>query len=209
MTRRVHMCALQAIVQAKIRIAATAACCKVVDLASSPCKRVSHISRYFGHLAKGWSQEKEFLARYDEEVRVYERDHPPGVAPLVTNGAAAARGGGGATPKHPRDRPRPAQEKKVLRERELVALRPKSIAVHCTHGFNRSGYVMVQYAKRMNPALSVAECLKQCVPATGARLKPPLLRASMLGCFLLGICCSASQAHLNDLKLSPALVLSA
>ena len=118
---------------------------------------------------------------------MFERDHPPGVAPLVTNGAAARGGGGGATHKHPRERPRPAQEKKVLRERELVALRPKSIAVHCTHGFNRSGYVMVQYAKRMNPALSVAECLKQCVPATGVNLKPSLLIASMPCCFLRAV----------------------
>jgi hypothetical protein len=103
----------------------------------------------------------KFLAEYDEEVRDFERAHP--------GEAAAAAGvnpklppGGKEHPVHPKDRPKTAQQAELLKNRDLVALRPKAIAVHCTHGFNRSGYVMVHYAKRMFPALSVAECLKQC-----------------------------------------------
>ena len=59
----------------------------------------------------------------------------------------------------------------MLKQRELVLKQPKSIAVHCTHGFNRSGYCIVHYAKRMCPALSVADCLRQCASLSDAMLQ--------------------------------------
>lgn len=90
-------------------------------------------------------QEKQWLAQYDEEVRQFE----------------AERKG-----QHPKDKPRAAELAALLRDRELVEARPRAIVVHCTHGFNRSGYCIVHCAMRTNTSLAVADCLKEC--ASGA-----------------------------------------
>jgi hypothetical protein len=108
-------------------------------------------------------QEKRFLAEYDKEVREFELEHPE-----VASGAAAPANSKREVPKHPKVRPRTLAQAQLLRNRDLVMQGPKVIAVHCTHGFNRSGYCLVHYAKRMCPSLSVAECLRQCAALTAA-----------------------------------------
>lgn len=90
-------------------------------------------------------QEKQWLAQYDEEVRQFE----------------AERKG-----QHPKDKGRPQEQAAVLRDRELVEARPRAIVVHCTHGFNRSGYCIVHCAMRTNTSLAVADCLRECAQHT-------------------------------------------
>jgi protein-tyrosine phosphatase len=85
-------------------------------------------------------QEKEWLALYDKQVLEYEL-RPVG--------------------KHPKDQPRGQELTNLLRDRELVEKQPRAIVVHCTHGYNRSGYCIVHCAKRGNPLLSVTDCIRQ------------------------------------------------
>ena len=99
------------------------------------------------------SQEQKFLEEYDAQAAVYERskaDQPNGEG---TKADAAAV--------HP-DRKLNPTTRRVLKDRELVVNGPKVIAVHCTHGFNRSGYVMIHFAKRRNPATPLQALLKLC-----------------------------------------------
>ena len=104
-------------------------------------------------------QDRRWLAQYDAEVQQYEQEHPQATAQ-----ASAPTDQATSRPKHPSEKLSQAQ-RTLLKNRALVELGPRTIAVHCTHGYNRSGYMLVQYAKRMCPTMSVATCLKQCVPS--------------------------------------------
>jgi protein tyrosine/serine phosphatase len=66
---------------------------------------------------------------------------------------------------------RPPLQKLRQRDKDLVAEREivekggaRVIVVHCTHGFNRSGFMLCHLMKRLGPtSWSVAECVKQYV----------------------------------------------
>ena len=102
-------------------------------------------------------QDKEWLARHSAAVAAFQAENPDHAA---MPGPVSAAG----RPKHPNDALNQAQ-RTLWRDRALLEAAPRAIAVHCTHGFNRSGYALVHYAKRMCPTMSVATCLQQCAVA--------------------------------------------
>ena len=97
-----------------------------------------------------WLQEKKLLVKHDLDVKEYE-EHK----------AAALQAGQPFDKKHPLLK-MPRIERGVVEGRELVAQGPAVIVVHCTHGYNRSGFMFCHYMKRFGPALSVAACVKAC-----------------------------------------------
>lgn len=76
--------------------------------------------------------------------------------------AAALEDGKHFEGRHPLQK-MPRMERAVVEGRELVAQGPKVIVVHCTHGYNRSGFMFCHYMKRLKPWMSVADCVKACV----------------------------------------------
>lgn len=123
-------------------------------------------------------QEKKFLEEYDVKVAAHqaeaaehtarvtaltdqappsgsvdEAEHEKAVAALVAQ-----------APVHPEKGLR-REFARLVSNRELVMQHPKVIAVHCTHGYNRTGFMISNYLMRAFPGhYSVAMCLKACAP---------------------------------------------
>ena len=104
-------------------------------------------------------QEKTFLQQYDDEVAGYNR-------------AMSAITPTERKPEHP-DSKLNETTRRTLRERALVGNGPKVVAVHCTHGFNRSGYVMIHFAKRRQPGTPLQTLIKRCALAPCMRRPAP------------------------------------
>eukprot|EP00892_Ulva_mutabilis_P007765 jgi/Ulvmu1/5360/UM022_0154.1 len=102
-----------------------------------------------------WEKEKALLRKYDTDMKEY------GAALREFQQAVALK----ALPADTRAPTEPLmklakQERALVEYRALVEKRPRVIAVHCTHGFNRSGYMIVQYLMRNNVTATVAQCIK-------------------------------------------------
>lgn len=62
-------------------------------------------------------------------------------------------------------------DKDVVEKKDLVLKGgPRIVVIHCTHGFNRSGFMFCHYMKRFGPSLSVAACVKAYVPALSTKV---------------------------------------
>jgi hypothetical protein len=98
-----------------------------------------------------WMQDKRLLVRYDADVAEHEKKATEPPSKIAGNSSLT-----------PYQRLPSQAARRVVDERELVVKAPPAIVVHCTHGYNRSGYMMVHYAKRFSPNISVAECIRRC-----------------------------------------------
>lgn len=103
-------------------------------------------------------QEKALLKQYDSDQKKYLEDTLPEFERKVAQGLLPPTANRPAEPLQKM----PKQERALVEYRELVAKRPRVIVVHCTHGFNRSGYMLVHYLMRNNVMATVAQCVQAC-----------------------------------------------
>lgn len=104
-----------------------------------------------------WEQEKKVIAEYDDKVKEF----------ALANGGSADP----TLPGHPSSTLNHVK-RKLLGKRDLVLQHRKVVAVHCTHGFNRTGYMIVHFLMRIafatGAVVSVANAVKEF-----ARRRPP------------------------------------
>jgi hypothetical protein len=108
------------------------------------------------------------LQKYDVDVREYEEAKAREEEEQKARPPEAQKGQKQEEQKelkHPFDKLRQV-DKRLITDREMVEKGgARVIVVHCTHGFNRSGFMFCHLLKRFGPtSLTVADCLKQCVP---------------------------------------------
>lgn len=105
-------------------------------------------------------QEKALLRKYDTEQKEYTESTLPEFERKVAAGTLPASATRPAAPLQKL----PKQQRALVEHRELVMKRARVIVVHCTHGFNRSGYMLVHYLMRNNVTATVAQCIQACGP---------------------------------------------
>ena len=101
------------------------------------------------------------LTKYDAEQKEYLEVTLPEFERKVAQKVLPASATKPTEPLHKM----PKQERALVEYRALVMKRPRVIVVHCTHGFNRSGYMVVHYLMRNNVTATVAQCVQACAAA--------------------------------------------
>jgi hypothetical protein len=89
-------------------------------------------------------QEKRVLAKFDVDVKEYERNMAEDP---------------GTSQKHPLEK-LPRLNRQIVEDREDIAKGPRAIVVHCTHGFNRSGFMICHLLMRKYPSMKVSDCVR-------------------------------------------------
>jgi protein-tyrosine phosphatase len=106
---------------------------------------------------------------HEAKVKHYVTEELPKYEQLKATGKVSKEDS--KPPRHPDDKLN-RQEKQVLADREFVMKNKRCIVVHCTHGYNRSGFMIVHFLMRMHPLMHVADCIRKCDPLGSGIISP-------------------------------------